>query len=809
MTTAGQWRQVREILFAASQIEAGARGDYLAQHCGGDAWLRAEVESLLQSLSEAGDFLESPLPFPEDLDEAQVGPYRILGEAGRGGMGVVYRAVRDDDYRQNVAIKLVRAELATKPVIERFRVERQTLALLNHPNIARLMDGGTTADGRPYLVMEWIDGCPIDQYALERGLNTRARLDLFLQVCDAVAYAHRNLVVHKDLKPSNILITPEGQPKLLDFGIAKVFQAEGTSGQTTLTIGGVQPLTPEYASPEQVRQEPVTTSTDVYSLGAVLYELLTGTQPHRIESRTPAAIESAVCGEPPSSASAVAGADGVLRRELRGDLDNILAKALEKQPARRYLNVDEFGADIQRHLNCEPVSARPASLMYRASRFARRNKLLVTSMAAVVLALAAGMSIALWEARRARMAQEVAEQRFQLARKLAGSVLYEFHDGISNLQGSLEVRQMVLARSLEYLDKLAGGAGSNPSLQRDLADGYERIAELEGQTGLSNLGRDRNAANSLRKALELRKLVLASNPNSLEFRRELARTHRVFVDLSAIGASESLEHAAAATSLVEALSRERPGDSQIADDLAFSEYEMGSSLVRQARFAEAAGYFRKALAHASPSRPDNLALYHKRLGAVLISTHDLPGALAEYQAALAIDEPRAGANAADARAQLDLSFDYSDIGFIFRKMGRLAEGLEQFRRAYQIRARVAAAEPKNARAAHGLVSIASRIAGIQDEMGDRRGSESWLTRALALAERYRSQFPEKEDATANLAAMNRTFGETYQKWGLCGKARPLLLRALELFRIAKNAEGIQATEHAMSACGSASGSAAR
>ena len=799
--TTARWRQVKEILYAASQIDGSGRERYLAEQCGDDVSLRAEIEDLLVAVEESGRFLETPPRAFLDFEEMQIGPYRILDEAGRGGMGVVYRALRDGDYQQIVAIKLVRAELANQSLTERFRIERQTLALLNHPNIARLLDGGATADGRPYLVMEWIEGRPIHQYCREQGLTTRQRLELFLLVCDAVAHAHRNLVVHRDLKPSNILITTEGQPKLLDFGIAKVFSMEETEPEATLTLAGARPLTPEYASPEQVRQEAVTTATDVYSLGAVLYELLTGAQAHRIETRTPGAIERAVCGSTPLAASSVTGPDGVPRRELRGDLDNILAKALEKDPARRYPHVDEFAADIRRHLECRPVLARPASLAYRVSRFARRNKLLVGSAAAVLVALAGGLGMALWQAHRARVEQDLAEQRFQLARQLAGSVLYEFHDGIRDLQGSLKVQQLVLQRSLEYLDKLAAGARTNPALERDLANGYERVAELAGGGGISNLGRDQEALHTLRKALELRRQVLASNPRSPEFRRDLARTHRRFVDLDTLGASERLEHAKAATSLVEGLLREAPADSRIRNDLAISEYDMGLCLEMQARFLEAAVYFRKALAHAADPHPENLALYHKRLGGALIRSNDLPGAIAEYRAALAIDEPRALVNLADVRAKLNLSYDYSDIGLILRLMGRTEDGLEQYRKAQRIRAEVAAADPKDARPAHGLAVITWRIADLLAAMGDRRKSEAAFVRAVELAESYRSRFPEKGDAAGLLADISREFGEIYsQRWGSCEKAQPRLERSRQLYRDTNNAQGVQSTESLMKAC---------
>ena len=794
--TAGRWQEVREILFAASQIDPAERERYLADRCGEDVSLRSEVEELLSAVRDSREFLE-----PAAVgSQAQIGPYRILDEAGHGGMGVVYRALRGGDYQQIVAIKLVRAELATQLITERFRLERQTLALLNHPNIARLLDGGTTSDGLPYLVMEWIDGAPIDQYCREHALHTRQRLELFLGVCEAVAYAHRNLVVHRDLKPSNILIMGEGQPKLLDFGIAKVFGDDEQARSSTLLLAGVHALTPEYASPEQVRQEPVTTAADVYSLGAVLYELLTGAPPHRLEAHTPAAIERAVCESVAPPASSAAGAAGVPRRDLRGDLDNILAKALEKDPARRYPNVDEFSADLRRHLDCRPVLARPASWTYRAARFTRRNKLLAASSAIVLVALAGGFSVALWQAHRAHVQQELAEQRFELARHLAGSVLYEFHDGIRDLQGSLKVQQLVLTRSLEYLDKLAATARASPSLQRDLANGYERVAELAGRPGSSNLGRNRYAIQSLRKALQLRQQVLATDPKSMELRRELARTHRAFVNLEGIPVSEIVEHATASTAIVEQLRRESPGDKQIQNDLAVSEYGMAMSLVKQTRYPEAVPYFRGALAHTSDAFPANIALYHKHLGAVLIKTGDLQGALAEYETAVAVDEPRAAANSADAQAKLDLSYDYSDIGLIYWHLRKLSESLEQYQKVYRIRAEVAAADPADERAAYALASVGWRIGGVLAAIGDHRRAEAEFRHAIDLAEANHRRFPEKLAEAGLLADINNELGETYRKWGACGSARPRLERALALYRASGNVAAVGQAGQAIKAC---------
>lgn len=279
--TAERWRHIREVLYAAAGKEAADRALFLRESCGDNSDLRLEVERLLAALDESGAFLEPGSPAERDLSGGKIGPYLILEQAGQGGMGTVYRAVRDDDYHQQIAIKLVKRDLETDILLARFRQERQVLALLNHPNIARLLDGGTTADGRPYLVMEWVDGAPITEYCRTRNLSLQQRLRLFLSVCQAVAHAHGNLVVHRDLKPSNILITPEGVPKLLDFGIAKIVSPEPCRDGAAMTLAGAQALTPEYASPEQVRGEPATTATDIYSLGAVLYELLAGARPHK------------------------------------------------------------------------------------------------------------------------------------------------------------------------------------------------------------------------------------------------------------------------------------------------------------------------------------------------------------------------------------------------------------------------------------------------------------------------------------------------------------------------------------------------
>ena len=369
MRPAGErWARVKELFEAAVDLDPNQRTALLEKECGGDEALRAEIESLLKSDEQTGDFIEQPafaIPrdlFPDNAEEPfvgrQFGAYQVIREIGRGGLGAVYLAARaDDEYRKQVAIKVIRRGLDTDDIIRRFRNERQILAQLDHPNIARLIDGGTTDDGLPYFVMEYVNGEPINAYCDANALPTTERLKLFRKVCAAVTYAHQNLVIHRDLKPSNILVTQEGEPKLLDFGIAKLLSAGDEL--FTQTIPALRVMTPEYASPEQVKGDKIMTTSDVYSLGVLLYELLTGQRPYRLKTRTPEEIARAITEqEPERPSTAVAqrrqnSPQSEIRNPklFRGDLDNIVLMAMRKEPARRYTSVGQFSEDIRRHLD--------------------------------------------------------------------------------------------------------------------------------------------------------------------------------------------------------------------------------------------------------------------------------------------------------------------------------------------------------------------------------------------------------------------------------------------------------------------------
>jgi serine/threonine-protein kinase len=418
-----RWRRIEELFEGAVELDPGQRAEYLDKECAGDTALLKQVQSLIRSEQEAGSFIDQAIRDAADqFDQYQapsaegqrIGNYQVVKEIGRGGMGAVYLAHRaDDEYQKQVAIKLVRAALPNSEVLRRFRSERQILANLDHPNIATLLDGGTTNSNTPYVVMEYVEGIPIDEYCDRNSLSIDDRLRLFRRVCAAVQYAHQNLVVHRDIKPSNILVTTDGEPKLLDFGIAKLMKPDASFQTVAETRTDVRLMTPEYASPEQVRGEPISTATDVYSLGVVLYELLTGHRPYALKNYTAKEVEEAICGREPEKPSTAVSRDqetvatdngpsvvtgeiserrstttDKLKRQLRGDLDNIVLMAIRKEPVRRYVSVEQLSEDIRRHLEGLPVAARPSTFGYLAQKFVQRHRAMLATTAAVITLIA-------------------------------------------------------------------------------------------------------------------------------------------------------------------------------------------------------------------------------------------------------------------------------------------------------------------------------------------------------------------------------------------------------------------------------------
>jgi serine/threonine protein kinase len=495
--------RIAELFHAVADLPEEARHRYFAEH-NIDGGARGEVEALLEFDSESSTALDDDIGKVAQGALARInkdmmcGPYRVGELLGRGGMGSVHMAKRvDGEVTLQAAVKLLQSGADDPAMRARFLAERQILATLSHPNIARLLDAGHREDGQPYLVMEYVEGQPIDAWTA--GLSTRHKIRLFIKVCSAVGYLHRNLVVHRDLKPANILVTDEDEPKLLDFGIAKMLDLSASS-----TMTGTRMLTPDYASPEQVNGFQITTATDIYSLGAVLYKLLTGISPHRFQGDSMEAVTSAICAGrilPPSK----------LEPALRGDLDTILMKALRKEPQDRYETVEQFADDLQKFLEWRPISARKGETWYRARRILRRHWALAVATAAVIASLSAGLYIAERQRSIAERQRLVAERRFDQLRQLSRRLI-DLDGAIRILPGSVEARQRLVSASLEYLEGLSRDSSGDMDLAQETADGYWRMSRILGGHGEFNLGKHDQAEENLKKADLLIEKVLLARP---------------------------------------------------------------------------------------------------------------------------------------------------------------------------------------------------------------------------------------------------------------------------------------------------------
>ena len=462
-----------------------------------------------------------------------VGRFRLVRLLGEGGMSRVYAGERSGDFQQIAAVKLLREELCDSEMRLRFRAERQVLASLQHPNIVQLIDGGLTADGVPYLIMDYVEGEPLDQYCDRRRISLRERIQLTIQVLDAVAYAHQHFVAHCDIKFSNILVTADGQARLLDFGLTKLLEPSRLGIDSQMTGAALRPFTLEFASPEQLQGQNLTTSTDIYSCAVVLYILLTGTHPFEALRSQPLALVRACISEEPEApshrvkhlmrtdrAAAHRAAESLgttperLARELHGDLDAVLLKALRKEPDRRYTSATQFAADLGNFLAGRPVEARRGSKRYRLWKFVKRNR--AGAIAALVLlgALLAGAGGVIWQGIRAGRSRAIAEARFDDARKLTDSLLLDFYQSVQKLDGSERAKRSLVQWSRETLENLARQSGSNAAVRADLANTYLQLGRLQANSGGADPPQWTEAVASYDHGLSLLEPVLAKEPAS-------------------------------------------------------------------------------------------------------------------------------------------------------------------------------------------------------------------------------------------------------------------------------------------------------
>ena len=497
---ADYWDRVSSVFESAADLPRLEQARFLDSACADDPDLRVEIEALLASDRKTGAGIsaavekEASLVFDSPRLGDRLGSYRVQGVIGRGGMGSVYLATRDDDqFQRQVAIKIVKRGMDTAEVLARFRYERQILANLEHPYIASLYDGGTTEDGRPFFAMEYVQGQPVDTFCRDQALDRKARCRLFVRICEAVSHAHRNLVIHRDLKPGNILITRDQTPKLLDFGLAKVLARDADQ---YATLAMTRQFTPAYASPEQVLGLPVTTATDVYSLGAILYELLTGKRAHQFSENSELEMRRVVCELPIRPPRAIA-------QDLDPDLDNIVLMAMRKEPDRRYQSVDQFAQDIRSYLESRPVIARGNSLWYRSAKFARRKRYALASGAAVLASLIFGIVIAFVQARDARAARHGAKDLLAQVGTVSNRLLSDAYSLMERLPGAMPARREFIDSMLNLLAKLSLEAENDVELRLPLAKAYLRLGDLQGDPDSSNIGDMAGASKSYQAAAAL------------------------------------------------------------------------------------------------------------------------------------------------------------------------------------------------------------------------------------------------------------------------------------------------------------------
>lgn len=536
--TPEKWKKVKEIFTEAVELPTAERLDFLDKHC--DSEIRSEVEKML-AMDEDDSLETSPLE-QFNLIGKKIGKYKILGEIGRGGMGTVYEAVRDDgEFSQKAAIKLIKRGMDSEQILRRFRHERQILASLEHKNITRLIDGGITDEGSPYYVMEYVEGVPIDEFCNDKTLEEK--LNLFRQVCSAVEFAHARLVVHRDLKPSNILVTSDGTAKLLDFGIAKVLENDTLGEKGTATQLGM--MTPNYASPEQIRGERVTTSTDVYSLGVILYELLTGVLPYDLQDKTLDKVLEIISQSTTTKPSENPQSESQ-NLKLKGDLDTIVLKSLQKEPERRYQSVKDLSEDIRRLLVGLPITARPDTFRYRATKFVQRNTIAVAAASLVFFSLIGGIVGIYYQYSVANRQRALAEKRFGDVRELANKVVFRYHDEIAKFPGATALREELVNDAVKYLDVLAADEIDDVPLKLELARAYQKIGDVQGRPYTANLGKSEDALVSYQKSVDILERALAKSPKDVELKRELVKSYLRFISLNkrlAVADNEPIDRA--------------------------------------------------------------------------------------------------------------------------------------------------------------------------------------------------------------------------------------------------------------------------
>ncbi len=822
------WNKVKELLDQVLELEVSERQAFL-DNCGADAEIRAEIESLISFEAEAENLMNlSAVEFSKDFfaDEESsnsllgqnIGGYRIIRELGMGGMGAVYLAERTDgEFEQKVALKMLKREVNTSAIRRRFQIEREILATLEHPNIARLLDAGTTEDKTPFLAMEYIDGMPIDDYCRRNNLSLDERLSLFQQVCKAVNFAHRNLVVHRDLKPSNILVTKDGIPKLLDFGISKILSKEFDQ-MDSATVTRMGAMTPSYASPEQLTQKSVTTATDIYSLGIILYELLSGHRPFEEKEENLKDIFQAVLESeppPPSSKAQIFSHQSNVEFEekpqvseeeiyelptligkpleqtqtnknrltqpklvylspanLRGDLDNIVLKALRKEPDRRYLSAENFAEDILRYQQGLPVTARPHTFSYRAEKFVKRNLLAVVAVGLISLAIIGGVIATWWQARIAQAERIKAEKRFNDVRNLANSFLFDFSPLIENLPGSTPARELLVKKALEYLDNLSQESGSDLGLQRELAKAYEKVGDVQGNPFNPNIGDTKGALESYEKSKNIRLILLEKEPNDLSLQNDLANIYKLIGDIHSNGGdySKAGESYDRALQLREKLVEKTPQDFDARAKLAAMIRTRGLIPFYDGENKKALEYYTRSqelYRILNAEQPDNLkiaeeyAFTYISIGEAQGWDNDFVGAAKSLQTGLERLSPLEAKNPNDFQLKRSLILAHNKRAENLQDLEEFEKSVEMYSKSLTIAQNALQADPLSFLAKRDLAITSKKLAQALDDAGRSKESLETLKTVVKMFQEMSAADPKNTEYPYDVANTRFSIGETY------------------------------------------------
>lgn len=826
--TSEHWDQVKNLLVQAMELSPEKRAAFLDRACGGDRAMREEIEALLcEENVIPSSFLQSP-PYVDDsgnpghsAGDAPGGVpwagqvfaerFQLIHKLGEGGMGQVWLAEQTSPVRRLLALKLIKAGMYDESIVKRFQAERQSLAIMDHPNIAKVFEAGATGQGQPYFVMEYVPGLPITEYCDQRKLKIVDRLELFIQACEGVQHAHQKAIIHRDLKPANILVVEiDGKPvpRVIDFGLAKTTTPQVS--QTLFTQIGHFVGTPGYMSPEQAdpNVKDIDTRTDVYSLGAILYVLLAGAHPFDVKAAEKLPLDEMLRklreDEPPSpsarvgadweTASATAESRGIEPRQLanllRGDLDWITMKALEKDRTRRYGTPSELAADIRRYLNHETVSARPASTGYRLRKYVRRHQALVAGIATVILVLAAGVAVSTFEALRAGQARQAAlserdleQRRFNDVHRMAREVIFNLQNQLAAIPGTTQVRKDLAAVAINYLDALAKDATADRALQGELAAAYLRIGSIQGSSNTANLGDLPAALESYSKAERLAQALVAQYPSS---RAKGLLTETLMAQ--AYAAKDAKQGAKATAKATEALAiaRERVRSDPTSAD---AQIQLGSALQCAAVFSsirdsvhyleEEASMFEALLARdpGNPDRRRNAALAHKYAASFLISNGDLDPAFAHLKRAEELDGSAVRASPNNPDRKMALAIDLSQWGEYYQGKRDFAKAIQYTRASLAIRRELASADPKDNWAQEKLSYILTRLGDLQMQVSARDALASYQ-QASSIAQQLQIKSVREQRLAFSMSGM----GNAYRKLGDVQRSCTAYAASIKLYR---------------------------